>query len=240
MEGRVLRREIIPQFQHYLMEEEKSDATVSILLAVILMLSLSVTAFADDASVTYEGGAEKFVFLPDSDLFSSFKGVMPGDTVTEEIVVKNNLSGNYTVRIYLKAVPHDEKNPLQPEVAASESIASMSDFLSQLSMTVKQGSKVLFNAAPSELGGLSDWVLLGNFAKGSKTTLTVELSVPIELGNEYADRVGEVDWVFMAEQIPNYDPQTGDDSNIALYAVLCGLSVIAMGAALAVLSKKKI
>ena len=43
--------------------------------------------------------------------------------------------------------------------------------------------------------------------KGSMT-LNVELAVDIEMGNEYADRIGEVDWVFVIEERndPNDDP----------------------------------
>lgn len=37
-----------------------------------------------------------------------------------------------------------------------------------------------------------------------------------------------------------YNPKTGDDSNIVLYASLCGLFAIALGAALVVLNKKKV
>lgn len=217
----------------------------ALLLALLLVASISVCAFAD-GSVTYQGGAEKFVFLPGSEhsstsLFNSFEGVMPGDKISQEIVVRNNFLSSYAVRIYMKAIPHNETtNPLQPKVADKEDVASMTEFLSQLSMTVKQGSKVLFNASPAELGGLSDYVLLGTFSKGGKTTLTVELNVPIELGNEYANRVGEVDWVFMAEQIPidPNNPKTGDNSNIWLYAGLCGLCVVGVAAVLVIRKKK--
>lgn len=199
-------------------------------LALLLLSGLSVTAFAE-SSVTYEGGAEKFVFLEgsdytDTDLFEGFKGVMPGDSLTQEITVRNNFTGTDKVKIYMRAVAHDEEgNPLSENVAAETDLVTMQDFLSQLSMTVTQGDKVLFEASPDQLDGLAENVLLGTFPGKSHTTLTVTLNVPIELGNEYMDRIGEVDWVFTAEEIKNPDkPQTGDDSNIALYASLMLLS----------------
>ena len=188
-----------------------AKAMLSMIMAMMVVLTAMWTPIAakadEDASVTYEGGAESFVFLPGSkysptSLFPNFENAMPGDVLTQEITVKNNKAGVDYVKIYLKAVPHDDtENPLSEKVAATETVASMTEFLSQLSMTVKNGSEVIFDASPAETAGLTDYVLLGSFAQGESTTLTVELSVPIELGNEYANRVGEVDWVFLAEEM---------------------------------------
>ena len=220
---------------------KKTLKTISALaLVLVLLLGMSATAFAE-SKVTYEGGAEKFVFLPGSeytetDLFENFKGVMPGDVITQEITVQNNYTKADKVKIYLRAVLHDEQgNPLSEEVAKSEDVVSMQDFLSQLSMTVKQGDKVLFSASPDELDGLEKNVLLGTFPGKSYTKLVVELTVPIELGNEYANRVGEVDWVFTAEEVKkDARPQTGDDSSLLLWAAVMTVSFLA--AAVVILS----
>ena len=220
---------------------------LSTILAVAILMSISAFAFAADSSVTYEGGAEKFVFLPgseytDSDLFDSFKGVMPGDVLTEEIVVKNDSGKTDYVNIYMRAIAHDEDvNPLSENVANSgETVATMSDFLSQLSMTVKNGTKVIFEGKASELDGLKENVLLGAFDKGESTTLTVELTVPAELGNEYAFRVGEVDWVFSVEEL-DYpeEPQTGDNNDMLLWIVIMAVCVLAV-VAIVVFKKKKV
>lgn len=224
---------------------KKIFMTISALaLALVLVLGLGATAYAE-SSVSYQGGAEKFVFLDgseytDTDLFAGFKGVMPGDEISQVITVRNNFTGVDNVKIYLRAVLHDEEgNPLSENVAAETDLMTMQDFLSALSMTVKQGDKLLFSASPDELGGLKDNVLLGTFSGKSHTTLTVTLSVPIELGNEYMDSIGEVDWVFTAEEIKNTDaPKTGDESGLALWASLAALSVLAMGAVLVVGRKK--
>ena len=222
---------------------KKTLKTISALaLALLLLLGMSATAFAE-SKVTYEGGAEKFVFLPGSeysetDLFENFKGVMPGDVITQEITVQNNYTKAKKVNIYLRAVVHDEQgNPLSEEVARTEDLVSMQDFLSQLTMTVKQGDKVLFSASPDELDGLKENVLLGTFPGRSKTILTVELSVPIELGNEYANRVGEVDWVFTAEEVTK-TVQTGDDSDLILWAALMTLSLVTAAGVILTLNRK--
>lgn len=222
---------------------KKTLKTISALaLVLVLLLGMSATAFAE-SKVTYEGGAEKFVFLPGSeysetDLFENFKGVMPGDVITQEITVQNNYTKAKKVNIYLRAVVHDEQgNPLSEEVARTEDLVSMQDFLSQLTMTVKQGDKVLFSASPDELDGLKENVLLGAFPGKSYTKLVVELSVPIELGNEYANRVGEVDWVFTAEEVTK-TVQTGDDSDLILWAALMTLSLVTAAGVILSLNRK--
>ena len=222
---------------------KKTLKTISALaLVLVLLLGMSATAFAE-SKVTYEGGAEKFVFLPGSeytetDLFENFKGVMPGDVITQEITVQNNYTKAEKVNIYLRAVVHDEQgNPLSEEVARTEDLVSMQDFLSQLTMTVKQGDKVLFSASPDELDGLKENVLLGTFPGRSKTILTVELSVPFELGNEYANRVGEVDWIFTAEEVTK-TVQTGDDSDLILWAALMTLSLVTAAGVILTLNRK--
>ncbi len=187
---------------------------ISILLTVVLMLAVSVSAFADDTSVVdgsvvYKGGAEKYVYTPAStdytatDMFNDgFKNVMPGDVIYGKIGIGNLKSGKYNVRIYMKAVTGNETEAGQTgEIVPAD-----------------------------ESGQLSDWVLLGTFAKGKGTTLDVELQVPIELDNEYANAIGEVRWVFMAEEIPTDNPKTGDESGLGLYMLLLGLSAAAMGA----------
>lgn len=214
---------------------------ISILLTVVLMLAVSVSAFADDTSVVdgsvvYKGGAEKYVYTPAStdytatDMFNDgFKNVMPGDVIYGKIGIGNLKSGKYNVRIYMKAVTGNETEADQTgEIVPADE----SGLLSQLRLIVKNGEKAIFDGAPSEGGQLSDWVLLGTFAKGKGTTLDVELQVPIELDNEYANAISEVRWVFMAEEIPTDNPKTGDESGLGLYMLLLGLSAAAMGAVL--------
>ena len=220
----------------------------SLVMMLVLLLGLGATAYAD-GTVNYQGGAEKFVFLPgssytDTDLFDGFKGVMPGDTLTQTVEVRNRFLGTGSVRIYLRAVAHDEQtNPLSSAVAASgETVATMSDFLSQLSMQVWQGDKCIYTGSPDELDGLKNNVLLGTIPRFKSTTLTVKLQVPAELGNEYANRVGEVDWVFTAEELdPQGNPKTGDTSNLTLWIVVMVVCLAAVAVvAFLILKKKKV
>lgn len=193
----------------------------SLLLALAVAMSFALPAFAEDTSVTYKG---ELVFGPGessytaTDLFDNFKGVMPGDALTQKITVKNTYKGCDYVKLYLRAVPHDEQNPLSSEVeAAGETVESVNDFLSQLSMTVYNGSTAIYQAPLNELDGLAENVLLGSFTPGETAELTVQLVVPLELGNQYANRVGEVDWIFTAEEF-NFPVVNPDPAQVTLSA----------------------
>lgn len=194
---------------------------LTILLVLALIMSMT-TALAADSTITFKGMAEGFDFAPGSgytetDLFDGFKNVMPGDKLTEEITVSNEAADCDYINLYLKVASHDEQtNPLTYDEAfentdgndqakidgqRDETVATMQDFLSKLTMRIYNGESLIYDASPSTTGALAENVHLGQMMKGEKLNLRVELDVPAELGNEYAHRVGEVDWVFLAEGI---------------------------------------
>ena len=185
--------------------KKSCKAVFSLVLMLLIVMSLSSTAFAASPSITFKGFTSGFDFQPGSaytetDLFNSFKNVMPGDTVTETITFTNSASDCDFVNLYMRAEAHDETaNPLSPKVAEKETVAAMTEFLSKLSMKVWNGTELIYDAAPNELGGLGSNKFLGTFRSGETASLKVELSVPIDLDNKFADRIGEVDWIFHVE-----------------------------------------
>lgn len=199
--------------------KKSCKAIFSLALALLMVMSLAATAFAS-SSVTFKGFTDGFDFQPGSeytetDLFGSFKNVMPGDVLTETITFTNEADDCSFVKLYMRAEAHDEaSNPLtysetfenadgkdQANVSGErdETVATMSDFLAQLSMKVWNGTALIYDASPDETDGLRENVFLGTFRTGETAQLTVELTIPAELGSEYANRVGEVDWVFHVE-----------------------------------------
>lgn len=245
--------------------KKMTNRLLSLGLVLIAVAVLTVPALAADAVVRRDGTSGLVIETTgsgytDTDLFGNFKNVMPGDELTENITIKNNVSGFDYVKLYIRAEAHDEEgNPLtyserfenedghdQADIdgVRDETVVTMADFLSKLTMEVylvnADGTKQsIFSASPDQTAQLTDNVLLGTFAKGKSAKLEAVLHVPAELGNEYAYRVGEVDWLFTVEGFNNKDPliSTGQlNWPVAVFGAL-GSALIVCG--LVVISKKK-
>lgn len=193
---------------------------ISFLFALALAVSLALPAFAEGGSVTYQADAHRFIFAPGSrysptDLFPDFKDVMPGDELTQSVTVAHRGNKKTDVRIYLRAL--GAKNDSE-------------EFLNQMTLTVKKNGKTtLFDAPAGETAQLTDWVLLGTLRSGGKVTLELTLGVPIEMGNEFQNRIGYLDWEFKVEEIPASDaPKTGDETAAPLLAALLAVSAAAL------------
>lgn len=203
---------------------------LTLLLTCVLLLSCAAPAFAADGNVTYSGDSGKFIFTPGSeysptDLFPNFKDVMPGDSLTQQITVKNKASNKVKVKIYMRS--HGAH-------------ADSAEFLSQLHLRVEKSANntmaYMFDAYANETAQLMDWVLLGTLYSGGEVNLNVILDVPVELDNKFQQQIGYLDWEFKIEeeQIEPDDPKppkTGDDFQawvwIGLMAVsLCGMIVL--------------
>lgn len=195
-----------------------------LLLALVMVLSMAVPALAADGTsrVTYKDGFEFTVDdgtqMTDTDLFSSFKDVMPGDTLEQKITIINSCTSCDYVKVYLQAIPHDENNLPVAEALKEVNLEEMTRFLNQMTLTVENNGKEIFNGTADKLDGLKNPVLLGTFDHGDAATLKVKLSVDRNLtSEEFADRIGEIDWQFSVEKL-NYSHET-DDKDDETYKV---------------------
>lgn len=207
-------------------------------LTVVLFLSSAVTALAAGGTVTYSENAGEFVFAPGSeqsltDLFPNFKDVMPGDTLTQTITVKNKADNRVKVKIYMRSLGAHEES---------------SAFLSQLGLRVQKSEEndmaYMFDAAADETAQLTDWVCLGTLYSGGEVNLDVTLDVPTELDNTFQKQIGYLDWEFMVEEYPVEDsdpkpPQTGENSRAWIWLTVLIASGVAGCIALVFRKRRK-
>ena len=203
---------------------------ISFLMIVLVMMSASLPVFAADGQVTYDGDAGEFIFAPGSDysptdLFPNFKDVMPGDSLQQRIIVRNDADKQVKVRIFMRALGAWE---------GSEK------FLSQLQLkVVETEDMLLFDAPADQTSTLTDWVYLGTLYSGGECELIVTLDVPVSLDNTFKNYVGYLDWEFAVEELPidpddPKPPQTGDTAQPWLWWLL-----LVVSAAVAILAYKR-
>lgn len=200
---------------------------LTMLAAFAVVLLAVIPAYAADSRVTYNGNAGQFIFEMGSeqsptDLFADFKGVMPGDALTQKITVKNEADDKVKVKIYLRSLGAQEGS---------------AEFLSQLGLKVQKSEDnemaYMFDATADQTAGLTDWVCLGTLYSGGEVNLDVILNVPAEMDNEFQNKIGYLDWEFKVEELPvepddPKPPQTGENSRIGIWlaVMLCSLSAM--------------
>ena len=208
-------------------------------LLTTLIFALACPAAAtyvdQDGDIIYTDGVEKFVFMTDSDYsdsdqFENFKTVMPGDVIDQRILLRNDITNDRKIKVYMRALGAHEESM---------------DFLSQLNLTIiKDTDTILFDAPADQAAQLTDWVYLGTLYSGGECELIVKLEVPVTMGNEYANSVGYLDWEFGVSEYPveptdPKPPETGDDTRLTLWITLAVGSLVLMGLLFFLARRKK-
>ena len=137
------------------------------------------------------------------DLFGNYtKALMPGETVTFRILVKN--SSAVPVNMYLKAAdtPADQF-PTPEDKAKSDKL--LKEIRMQIEQITDDASAPLFTGladgtAEDGSGGLREYVHLGLLNANGETYLEMHVQVPVTLDNTYQAAIGKIDWIFRIEE----------------------------------------
>ena len=196
----------------------KSKRILAAFMALAIVFSYSLVSLADGVgsltggptiTLTEQNGQPVFQLNRDTNLFDGFTSVMPGDKLSQDITLRGkNMMSSYRIYMYAR-VCENAGTPEHP----GDTVLRKAGFLDYLTLEVsRNGSSIdVMNA-----GTGADGVYLGTFSAGSEATLTVDLTVDINMGNEFQNAQEYIDWVFYAQQVvnpitPDPDPEDPDD-----------------------------
>lgn len=202
----------------------------------IVALAAPARAFADTPAIAYDGNACQLTVSGatgssgESDLFPTFKDLMPGDVREQQIEVRAT-GVKSQVRVFVRAVVDRETARLLSPITLT---ASAGDASTGWLQTGTPGSVFAY---PTQVA---------TFTSDGSTVLNLQLSVPTSVGNELADASKTIRWEITAEDDGEKIPvqpagskkpgllglvATGD-STLTLLLVLLTLAIIAFIAAL--------
>ena len=104
---------------------------------------------------------------------------MPGDTLTEQIFIKNDTSHGVKIKVYMRSLGAQENTD---------------DFLSQMNLTAKQdGDSIMFAPPADDRAQRTDWICLSSVYSNSEIYLNVTLEVPITMCYDYQNEIEYLD-----------------------------------------------
>ena len=178
-------------------------------------------------SVEFNGRSAGFVFHPETtDLFSSFKKLLPGSARSQIIKISNHCKETVKIRLHAE----NAAQASMPE----EKAQLVDQILSRYArIEIKQGNETLYEGSidgnlqhQDDAASMRTPIDLGRFAPGEEKDLAVTLSVSPDLDNRYMDLMGKIHWVFQAEDTRSDYPYTGDLTPIAGWILLLLISMI--------------
>lgn len=174
-----------------------------LLSSTALLLAVAPIAHAAAIpTVLFNGTAQTFTFQNvttnvDSagdtvpDLFSSLKSIVPGDSITQDIILSvQKIPNDQQVTIYLQAESENDDYNTLLESATLQ--------------VVHDGEEITQS--------LADPVALGVFDSAATKETAVTLTIPVSVGNEISGLSANIDWVFSAEYAPETQTSTGTTS----------------------------
>lgn len=184
------------------------------IFSLTTVVTNSALAFTQEPCLIYDGRQKEFSFVnvKDGDLFQNFKKVMPGDTISQTVVIKGE---NIETKADLYLLSETEGN-----IKTSDDIDIM----------IFKDSELLFNSSLNNSENPSKNTLLHTFSGDEDIELLVVLKVPVTVGNEVAGKMESVKWTFAVQEAGDMylpeNPKTGDSNEIILYVLIAIISLV--------------
>ena len=192
-----------------------------IVFTVILFFFFLPASVSAASNVTFEGESDKLVFIPESrDLFGNFKNIFPGETRTQNILLKNTSSRK--LDFYLKI----EKYPMMRDGLDN----LREELISLLIFNINYGGRKIYSQKfndivrashlPAEDKKKEGYIYLATLKKGESMNIGLELYTPGNLiDNRFQDLDIYVDWHFYVEDL-EAEAKVIDIKNYPCYKLL--------------------
>lgn len=141
--------------------------------------------------IVYEFGTDKLVVNED-DFFANIPYLMPGDTYTDTVKIKNE--DYHNIKLYFRSEQIDDSELLKKiglKITAKLSGTDKETFVYEGNLKAED---------------LSEDVLLSVIGRHREAEFKFEINVPAELNNKYSIENSKVKWIFSADYIPIYYP----------------------------------
>lgn len=159
------------------------------------LLAAPAPAAEGGPSVSYDASTNTLVVADgtgSTDLFTSFKGVVPGDTITQDVTVEL-ANVEHPTRLYVRA---DTSQMDAAAVAALADGVSLSvDFDDVEGLVAEPQSD-----SPAAVFAQDENFLVAEVDKPLTTTMHLTLSVDVSVGNEVAELSTAIPWIITVEE----------------------------------------
>ncbi|MDR0853451.1 MAG: BsaA family SipW-dependent biofilm matrix protein [Clostridiales Family XIII bacterium] len=142
----------------------------------------------------------------DTDLFLNFKDLVPGETRSQKVEVKNEYTS--TQEIFLRAEFVEQLDEtLEGEAQNLELVELL--LRQYATITVEADGKTIYSgpvwgnyeSEPTGDDSMKNYISIGDFLKDETKDLTIVLTLDPDIGNEYQDLLGLIKWRFLTEEV---------------------------------------
>ena len=170
-------------------------ATLSGALLATVLLATPARAAEGDPSITYDAATNTLTVGDGSgstDLFANFKGVVPGDTITQDVNVDlRNVSA--ATRLYVRADTSHVDQATVDALADGVILSVTFDQVDGVNATPQTG-------APTNIFATDGTYFVAEALRPMTTTMHLTLTVDTSVGNEVSDLAARIPWIVTVEE----------------------------------------